>query len=117
MQVMGTLDVKDIQSIIHQIKIVIDANQHILMELDSAMGDGDLGFELLQQERGLMRQRMATSGRGKFRSVHGADERHRDRRHVGNHQERGKIDCDERQHAAIDHAHRHVEDGACGEQV
>ena len=43
---MGTLDVKDIQSIIHQIKIVIDANQHTLMELDSAMGDGDLGFTM-----------------------------------------------------------------------
>jgi len=43
---MDTLDVKDIQSIIHQIKIVIDANQHILMELDSAMGDGDLGFTM-----------------------------------------------------------------------
>ena len=43
---METLSTKDIQSIIHQIKNIIDSNQDKLMELDSVMGDGDLGFTM-----------------------------------------------------------------------
>jgi dihydroxyacetone kinase-like protein len=43
---METLRIKDIQSIIHQIKNIIDSNQEKLMELDSVMGDGDLGFTM-----------------------------------------------------------------------
>jgi phosphoenolpyruvate---glycerone phosphotransferase subunit DhaL len=43
---METLRIKDIQSIIHQIKNIIDSNQDKLMELDSVMGDGDLGFTM-----------------------------------------------------------------------
>ncbi|HLA59950.1 MAG TPA: dihydroxyacetone kinase subunit L [Puia sp.] len=43
---METLRIKDIQSIILQIKNVIDSNQNKLMELDSVMGDGDLGFTM-----------------------------------------------------------------------
>jgi dihydroxyacetone kinase-like protein len=43
---MDTLRIKDIQSIILQIKNIIDANQEKLMELDSVMGDGDLGFTM-----------------------------------------------------------------------
>ena len=43
---METLRIKDIQSIILQIKNIMDANQDKLMELDSVMGDGDLGFTM-----------------------------------------------------------------------
>jgi dihydroxyacetone kinase-like protein len=43
---METLRIKDIQSIIFQIKNIIDSNQGKLMELDSVMGDGDLGFTM-----------------------------------------------------------------------
>jgi dihydroxyacetone kinase-like protein len=43
---METLRIKDIQSIIHQVKNIIDSNQEKLMELDSVMGDGDLGFTM-----------------------------------------------------------------------
>jgi phosphoenolpyruvate---glycerone phosphotransferase subunit DhaL len=43
---METLRIKDIQLIIHQIKNIIDSNQDKLMELDSVMGDGDLGFTM-----------------------------------------------------------------------
>ncbi len=43
---MEKLRIKDIQSIIHQIKNVIDSNQEKLMDLDSVMGDGDLGFTM-----------------------------------------------------------------------
>jgi phosphoenolpyruvate---glycerone phosphotransferase subunit DhaL len=43
---METLRIKDIQSIIHQIKNIMDSNQEKLMELDSVMGDGDLGFTM-----------------------------------------------------------------------
>ena len=43
---METLRTKDIQSIILQIKNIIDSNQDKLMELDSVMGDGDLGFTM-----------------------------------------------------------------------
>lgn len=43
---METLRIKDIQSIILQIKNIIESNQHKLMELDSVMGDGDLGFTM-----------------------------------------------------------------------
>ena len=46
MHAMETLGIKDIQSIIHQIRTVVDTNQSTLMELDSAMGDGDLGFTM-----------------------------------------------------------------------
>jgi phosphoenolpyruvate---glycerone phosphotransferase subunit DhaL len=43
---MEKLRIKDIQLIIHQIKNIIDSNQEKLMELDSVMGDGDLGFTM-----------------------------------------------------------------------
>jgi dihydroxyacetone kinase-like protein len=43
---METLRIKDIQSIILQIKNIIDSNQDKLMELDGVMGDGDLGFTM-----------------------------------------------------------------------
>jgi dihydroxyacetone kinase-like protein len=43
---MESLRIKDIQSIILQIKNIIDSNQDKLMELDSVMGDGDLGFTM-----------------------------------------------------------------------
>jgi|SRR5579863_417247 len=43
---METLGIKDIQSIIFQIKNLVDSNQDKLMELDSVMGDGDLGFTM-----------------------------------------------------------------------
>ncbi|HET7000855.1 MAG TPA: dihydroxyacetone kinase subunit L [Puia sp.] len=43
---METLRIKDIQSVILQIKNIIDSNQDKLMELDSVMGDGDLGFTM-----------------------------------------------------------------------
>ena len=43
---METLGIKDIQSIILQIKNIVDSNQDKLMELDSVMGDGDLGFTM-----------------------------------------------------------------------
>jgi phosphoenolpyruvate---glycerone phosphotransferase subunit DhaL len=43
---MKTLRIKDIQSIILQIKNLMDSNQEKLMELDSVMGDGDLGFTM-----------------------------------------------------------------------
>jgi dihydroxyacetone kinase-like protein len=43
---METLGIKDIQSIILQIKNIVYANQDKLMELDSVMGDGDLGFTM-----------------------------------------------------------------------
>lgn len=43
---METLRIKDIQSIILQIKNIVDSNQNKLMELDSVMGDGDLGFTM-----------------------------------------------------------------------
>lgn len=43
---METLRIKDIQSIILQIKNIIESNQRKLMELDSVMGDGDLGFTM-----------------------------------------------------------------------
>jgi dihydroxyacetone kinase-like protein len=43
---MKSLGIKDIQPIILQIKNIIDANQAKLMELDSVMGDGDLGFTM-----------------------------------------------------------------------
>ena len=40
------LRIEDIKSIILQIKIIIDHQQDFLMELDSVMGDGDLGFTM-----------------------------------------------------------------------
>jgi dihydroxyacetone kinase-like protein len=43
---MEALRIKDIQSVILQIKNIVDANQGKLMELDSVMGDGDLGFTM-----------------------------------------------------------------------
>src|ERR1700733_12223022 len=43
---METLRIKDIQTIILQIKNIIDSNHEKLMELDSVMGDGDLGFTM-----------------------------------------------------------------------
>jgi len=43
---MEALRIKDIQSIILQIKNIVDSNQGKLMELDSVMGDGDLGFTM-----------------------------------------------------------------------
>ena len=43
---METLGIKDIHPIIFRIKNIIDANQEKLMELDSVMGDGDLGFTM-----------------------------------------------------------------------
>jgi dihydroxyacetone kinase-like protein len=43
---MNALGIKDIRSIILQIKNIIDVNQNTLMELDSVMGDGDLGFTM-----------------------------------------------------------------------
>lgn len=43
---MEKLRIKDIQAIIHQIKNIVDSNQEKLMELDSVMGDGDLGFTM-----------------------------------------------------------------------
>lgn len=43
---METLMIKDIQSVILQIKNIVHANQDKLMELDSVMGDGDLGFTM-----------------------------------------------------------------------
>jgi phosphoenolpyruvate---glycerone phosphotransferase subunit DhaL len=43
---MHELRIGDIKSIIQQIKIIIDQHQNTLMELDSVMGDGDLGFTM-----------------------------------------------------------------------
>jgi phosphoenolpyruvate---glycerone phosphotransferase subunit DhaL len=43
---MQALKIKDVQLIIHQIKKIIDVHQDFLMELDSVMGDGDLGFTM-----------------------------------------------------------------------
>lgn len=43
---MNQLKIGDIKSIIHQIKIIVDQHQDMLMELDSVMGDGDLGFTM-----------------------------------------------------------------------
>jgi dihydroxyacetone kinase-like protein len=43
---METLRINDIQSAILQIKNIMYANQDKLMELDSVMGDGDLGFTM-----------------------------------------------------------------------
>jgi phosphoenolpyruvate---glycerone phosphotransferase subunit DhaL len=40
------LRIEDIKSIILQIKTIIDHQQDFLMELDSVMGDGDLGFTM-----------------------------------------------------------------------
>jgi phosphoenolpyruvate---glycerone phosphotransferase subunit DhaL len=43
---MQGLKADDIKSIIAQIKKIIDAHQDFLMQLDSIMGDGDLGFTM-----------------------------------------------------------------------
>lgn len=43
---MQKLRIEDIKSIILEIKTIIDRQQHTLMELDSVMGDGDLGFTM-----------------------------------------------------------------------
>jgi dihydroxyacetone kinase-like protein len=43
---MQVLRTEDMKSIILQIKTIIDQHQDTLMELDSAMGDGDLGFTM-----------------------------------------------------------------------
>ncbi len=43
---MQELGVEDIKSIIHQIKMIIDNHRDTLTELDSVMGDGDLGFTM-----------------------------------------------------------------------
>jgi dihydroxyacetone kinase-like protein len=43
---MQELRIEDIKSIILQIKTIIDHHQDTLMELDSMMGDGDLGFTM-----------------------------------------------------------------------
>ena len=43
---MEKLGIKDIQSVILLIKNIMDSNQEKLMELDSVMGDGDLGFTM-----------------------------------------------------------------------
>src|SRR5712672_1720827 len=43
---MQKLGIEDIKSIILEIKNIIDRQQNTLMELDSVMGDGDLGFTM-----------------------------------------------------------------------
>jgi phosphoenolpyruvate---glycerone phosphotransferase subunit DhaL len=43
---MTALRIKDIKSIIGQIQSIINTHQNTLMELDSVMGDGDLGFTM-----------------------------------------------------------------------
>jgi len=43
---MQELTVEDIRLIIHEIKVMIDDQKEILTELDSAMGDGDLGLTM-----------------------------------------------------------------------
>jgi dihydroxyacetone kinase-like protein len=43
---MQELRVEDIKSIILRIKTIIDLHQDFLMQLDSVMGDGDLGFTM-----------------------------------------------------------------------
>jgi dihydroxyacetone kinase-like protein len=43
---MQELRIEDIKSIFLQIKTIIDHQQDFLMELDSVMGDGDLGFTM-----------------------------------------------------------------------
>lgn len=43
---MQQLGVEDIKSIILEIKTIIDLHQDFLMQLDSVMGDGDLGFTM-----------------------------------------------------------------------
>src|ERR1700681_2076286 len=43
---MEELRIEDIKSIILHIKIIIDQHQDILRELDSVIGDGDLGFTM-----------------------------------------------------------------------
>jgi dihydroxyacetone kinase-like protein len=43
---MQELKVDDIRSIIIRIKEIVDAHQDFLMQLDSVMGDGDLGFTM-----------------------------------------------------------------------
>jgi phosphoenolpyruvate---glycerone phosphotransferase subunit DhaL len=43
---MTELRIDDFKSIIHQVKILIDLHREFLGELDSIMGDGDLGFTM-----------------------------------------------------------------------
>lgn len=43
---MTELRIDDFKSIIHQIKSIIDHHREFLGELDSVMGDGDLGFTM-----------------------------------------------------------------------
>ena len=43
---MKVLKIEDIKSIIGQIKTIVHNHQNTLMELDSVMGDGDLGFTM-----------------------------------------------------------------------
>ncbi len=43
---MKQLGVEDLKSIILEIKTIIDLHQDTLMQLDSVMGDGDLGFTM-----------------------------------------------------------------------
>ena len=43
---MNELLVADFRSIIFEIKAIVDTNQDLLMQLDSVMGDGDLGFTM-----------------------------------------------------------------------
>lgn len=43
---MRSLKIEDIKSIIAQIQSIVSAHQNTLMELDSVMGDGDLGFTM-----------------------------------------------------------------------
>src|SRR5882762_8611467 len=43
---MTELRIDDFKSIIHRIKNIIDHNREFLGELDSIMGDGDLGFTM-----------------------------------------------------------------------
>ena len=43
---MEQLNIQDIKHIIHDIKIIMDENRNFLIELDSVMGDGDLGITM-----------------------------------------------------------------------
>src|SRR5215467_6489753 len=43
---MERLNLDDIKQIIHSLKTIMDENRSFLIELDSAMGDGDLGITM-----------------------------------------------------------------------
>jgi phosphoenolpyruvate---glycerone phosphotransferase subunit DhaL len=43
---MKELKAADFKSVIHEIKTIVDKNHDFLMQLDSVMGDGDLGFTM-----------------------------------------------------------------------